>query len=162
MSSIEYINSVVLTTNATDISFTNIPQNYQDLKIILNGTVNADSYNPAIRFNQDSSSNYSFTRLVGRPSVAESDRSSNQTFIIGSAFTITNLLSISEIDILSYKDTNINKTCLISFSGAATTTASIVTLWRSNSAINRIDLIANLFNSGNFISGTTATLWGVK
>lgn len=162
MSSTEYINSVVLTASAANVTFSNIPQNYQDLKIIYSGTVNANSYNPAIRFNSDSTSTYSTTRLIGNGSSASSDRTSNLTFIIGSAGTITNQAGFVEIDILSYGSTNIFKTVLISNSHPGVAISCNVGLWRSTSAITSISLNADVLGSAGITTGSNATLLGVK
>jgi hypothetical protein len=161
-STYEPIQSTTLGSAASSITFSSIPSTYTDLRIILNGVVNADSYNPSIRFNSDTGSNYSQTRLVGRPSTAESDRGSSGTYIIGSAFTITNLRCTVTIDVMSYANTNVNKTVLISFAAEGTIVARIVGLWRSTAAITDVVLRADAFASGQFTSGYTASLYGIK
>ena len=111
------------------------------------------------QFNSDTASNYSTLFLYGNATAAYSQANRSQ---INFADT-TNVAGLDNqkfaswtIDILSYTSA-IFKTCLfrggqsywnVVFAGAAT--------WRSTSAINRIDLLAN-----EFASGTTATLFGI-
>lgn len=163
MSSIEYINSVVLTDNATTtITFSSIPQNYTDL-ILTMSERSSQLRNSLFRFNGDTGTNYSTTRLAGNGSAASSARNSNETYIQGasvlSGMSSTNP-TISILNILSYSNTNIFKTTLEEGGAAGTEVNSHVGLWRSTNAINSISLILN--GAGNYISGDTFTLWGVR
>jgi len=163
MSSIEYINSIVLTAPAASISFINIPDYYEDLKVTFSSTNLGNDYSPAIRFNS-ATSLYSFTRITGNGSSVASYRASNYGWIIGSFGTVTNYLFSGEIDILSYSNNNIFKTCLISNGNASNVgVVNLVGLWRSTDPISEINFIGNLATStAEFASGSTFTLWGVR
>jgi len=156
MSSIEYINSVVLTTSAAAVTFSGIPDYYEDLMLEVSYTPSGTAL-PQIQFNQDTGSNYSDTDLTGNGSSASSGRDSNQTkSYVGNSY---NGITSININIMSYSNNSIYKTMLSSYSAPGGVVDSRVNLWRSTSIINEIKfyLSANSFNSGS-----TFTLWGVR
>lgn len=167
MSSIEYINSVVLTAAASSVTFDNIPDYYEDLIMNVMYTPQISGYGLKIRFGQtessvDSGTNYSHTRLYGSGSAATSGRLSNDTGAwINWSGTATNVNSPVEVNIFSYSNTNIYKTFLSNATGTASSygSESLVDLWRSTNAIGKIELTAY---SGNINAGSTFTLWGVR
>ena len=166
MSSIEYINSAALTAATGSVTFSGIPQNYQDL--IISGICASQVAGPSlrIRFNADSGSNYSATWLGGNGSATTSSRESNVTsgyagLTIGGSSTT--LESVFEINILSYSNISIFKTVIESSGTPSTGTGSSVSLWRSASAVSSISLsLGSSFPTQNLSSGSTFTLWGVR
>lgn len=158
----------IMTYNGTGssgtISFTSISATYTDLRIILVGTeTNGTFYEFDMRYNNDSSSNYSLTYLQGNGSSSTSGRYSNADKIrLGEAGTDTTLPTFIIVDVMNYANTTTNKTALIrynEFQSSAGDVGTKIAVWRSTSAINRIDLL-NL--GGNFTTITTATLYGIK
>ena len=169
MSSIEYINSVVLTASAASVEFTSIPQQYNDLLLnIYTATNTSDNDVIMLNFNADTGSNYSYTRLFGNGSSVSSDRTSNQTYIDSAFMSATNP-DLCTINIMSYSNSNMFKTLLIEYgtpnSSNSNTNRRIVMsevgLWRSNNSINRITLDFNTLGV-SFVAGSTFTLWGVR
>lgn len=152
---------------ASTITFDNIPNTYQHLQIraITRGTSTGRIY---MRFNNVSTGTpYDYHGLAGNGTnaVAIADTSENEIWLTvdgdsGTANHFTGMV----LDILDYKDTNKNKTTR-SLSGHSIDSISywIVWfesgLWRSTSAINRIDLTRG---SGNFAQYTTFSLYGVN
>jgi hypothetical protein len=116
--------------------------------------------NQNIRFNNDSASNYSNTYLEGDGSSAFSGRRSNQTSLIdfGVIRTTANTFSTNILQIQNYSNTTTYKTALTRNGLASTALQAVVGLWRSTSAINRIDLSPG---SGNFEVGSTFSLYGI-
>lgn len=164
MSSIEYINSVVLTANASEITFSNIPQNYQDLTIVTSADTDytfASTQSIFIRLNGDSASNYSATWLLGNGSAASSSRNSNNSsgIYIGEVSATLNYVTPLTVNIFSYSNTNTFKTAISDSSVASAWITTQVGLWRSATAISSVSLYASGYN---FTAGTNATLWGVK
>lgn len=167
MSSIEYINSVVLTASATSVEFTSIPQQYNDIFINI-GILPVDSLWPAMLMQvgnntYDTSTNYSVTVLAGNGTSAVSNRLSSQNQLnfsrengIG---TSTTERHIGEYHFLSYSNTNIFKTILESSGNSTKGVCSEVGLWRSTDSINRIKMYVT---GGGFNTGSTFTLWGVR
>lgn len=145
-------------TGATgSVSFASIPSTYTDLILTIEGTVQSNC-GIQMRFNSDSGSNYSFTRMTGDGSSASSDRSSNATFMeLGYYVTTTRNMNI--VQIMNYSNTTTNKTVLNRASAQSVNIGAqaYAQLWRSTSAINSITINA----SGNLVSGSTLTLYGI-
>lgn len=139
------------------VTFSSISSAYTDLVVIV--SINPGAQDQlAIRFNNDSSVNYSLTRITGNGSTASSTRVSDSTYPIVMDSTYSAGFPCSfKIDIFNYAG-NKFKTFLSSASvnknGSGEQT-NCVGLWRSTSAINRIDLY------GSFTNGTRVTLYGI-
>lgn len=149
--------------SVSSITFSSIAGTYTDLVLVNSASLASGAENLRIRFNSDTSTNYSFTVLTGTGSAASSTRSSNQTYIAADwngYLTTTNNVSI--ISIQNYTNTTTNKTVISRSNNAGTGVDAIVGLWRSTSAITSI----TIFNSGtggvNFAAGSTFTLYGIK
>lgn len=168
MSSIEYINSVVLTATAATATFSNIPQNYADLFISCNIRFGAAS-GSKIRFNSDSGSNYSETSLFNT-SVAFSGRASNITSIYNNLnqgdATNTNDFTPYQINLIGYSNSSIFKTILWEWGtggnlqGSNSEVGVLTGLWRNQSTITSIEL--SPFNATTYQPGSNFTLWGVR
>lgn len=144
------------TTTTTFIEFTSIPGTYTDLVLIVQGTANT-SLDTWMRFNTDTASNYSETRMYSDGSSAVSDRRTSQTACaVGVLGTSQGNLIIN---VMNYANTTTYKTSL-SRSASNWGTAGVATLWRSTSAITTIQ-IGNPY-AGYVAAGTTATLYGIK
>jgi hypothetical protein len=160
----EPIATTTLGSAASSITFSSIPATYTDIRIILSAIGAAAGCYPAIQFNGDTGTNYSYTLLRGNGSAAASIQASNSArgFILNSSADIpTTFPALSTTDIFSYAGSTF-KTLLSSGSDDKNGSGEFnayVNLWRSTSAINRIDLIGH---GANFATGTTATLYGIK
>ena len=152
-----------LSSNAASVSFSNIPQTYTDLVLVINVRGSSDTESDiGFRVNSDTASNYSQTRIYGQVSSVGSDRGSSATSINigrqgGSVF------APNTIHIMNYANTTTNKTILArsshATSGSSITLAN-VGLWRSTSAITGITLIQ--LGAQSYKTGSTFTLYGVK
>lgn len=168
MSAIEYINSVVLTSTQDPISFTSIPQTYNDLIFVANYTDSANQLGQ-MTFNSDSGTNYSSTLMYGNGTATASSRRSTYSAIniSGDGYVISGwgspgtVANIMEVHILSYSNTSIFKTVICTDGGASGGAVSVTTgLWRSTAAINTITLTNA--STGVWASGSIFTLWGIK
>lgn len=156
----EPIATTTLSSAASSITFSSIASSWTDLRLVLTGT-GSTTLNPWLTFNNDSSALYSQTNLAGDGSVAESTRQTSGTYIkeIYNLFNTTP--SMVTYDIFSYAGSTY-KTVLMTIASdnnGSGRTANQVGLYRSTTAISRIDLTAS---TGNFAIGTTATLYGIK
>lgn len=142
------------------LMMSSIPSTYTDLRLIIVGNTNNPT-NLAFQFNSDSGSNYSMTYFSGPGTTASSGRRSNQTYgwCGYDAYMNSTTISMGTIDIMSYSNTTTYKTAITRYSNAATGTDANVNLWRSTSAINRIDILTGSANT--FSVGTTFTLYGI-
>ena len=153
-----------LSSAASTITFSSISGAYTDLVLVINGGTSVNDSWASLRFNSDSGSNYSITRMNGNGTTAYSARSSNQTriFIGYDAAPNTAFQFNSIVNIMNYSNATTYKTVLTRDNSPAGTSypgaAANVGLWRSTSAITTITLISN---TSNFISGSTFSLYGI-
>ncbi len=158
----EKIQSTTLGSAAASIDFNSIGSGYTDLRLVLVG-VNSSLYAGAyFRVNSDSSSNYSTTAIYGNGSSATSYRvpNANQVDLFGPWGGNTSIPQMATVDIFSYAGSTYktflwNDTNDINGSGVV---VNGVGLWRSTSAITSVSITCS---SGNWNTGTTATLYGI-
>lgn len=166
MSTRKPISSVILSASTSSVSFTNIPQTYTDLYLVVSGNSAGGYINTRIRFNSDVGSSYSFTRLgvtfPGNNPTLSAGSEQNATFIRGAQMDNADNQFFT-VNIMSYTNTNINKTVLVktynsdgSDYGDSPTVVS--GLWRNTSAISSITLATD---GTSFASNTTFNLYGV-
>lgn len=145
-------------TSTTSISFTGIPATYTDLVLVFNGYTNAQA-GCFLRFNNDTTTNYSDTRLLGSGSSAASDRDTSVTGILAFVSTSTNDGINEIIQIQNYSNTTTFKTALLRWNNASSYVAALVGLWRKTpEAINRIDMT---LSTSYFVAGSTFSLYGI-
>ena len=156
----EPIATTTLGSAAASISFTSIPATFTDLRIVYVGAGTWTDY-PAMRFNSDSSSNYSWTYVSGNGSAAQSGRFTNQTEFYPNIGAVSP--ELITYDIFSYAGSTYKTTLWneVADKNGSGTISPKVGLWRSTSAITRIDILG-LYGSSNLLgAGTTATLYGI-
>lgn len=164
----EPIATQTLSSAASSVTFSNIPQTFKDLVITIKAKNNGAT-NPApvyMRYNSDTGTNYSVTRIYGNGSSAASDRFSNQSYGMdvgymphsGGGFGNIN------ISILSYSSNSVYKTLLADWESQAGTAANsqyvcnVVGLWRSTSAVTSISMN---YASDTFYIGSQFSLYGI-
>lgn len=154
----EPIATTTLGSSQSSVTFSSISGSYTDLVLVFSGSNASGLTGNAIRFNGDTSSNYSSTNLDGDGSVVSSARHTNQTWIrAGISFTSQ---SVSIINIQNYANTTTNKTVLARGGAGQSYVRADVGLWRSTSAITSITYFPD--SGANFNSGSTFTLYGIK
>ena len=144
----------VLSTTTTSLTFSSISGSYTDLILVMSASEASNAFN--IRFNSDSSSNYSRTRLLGDGSTATSGRTANTTDIPINYLGGTNNFSTTLVHFMNYSNTTTYKTILSRSGSADTGTGVQAALWRSTSAITSM----TIFSDG-LIAGSTFTLYGI-
>lgn len=150
--------------------FNNIPQNFQDLRLVMfySGT---DANSKGLNFypNGSAASDKSQTGLQGDGSSASSYRGSNAiawtNYNPNNSFSVnvgTNIFIATTWDILNYASTSTFKTCLVrtaADNNGSGTTHLVVNLLRNTAAITSIQIYTAF---GNYVSGSTAALYGVR
>lgn len=164
-STYDKIATTTLGSTQTTITFSSIAGTYTDLVLIAAFGLGNSTYQPILRFNSDTGSNYSATALSGNGSSAVSSRHTNQNGIYvnpgaGTGGTITNPMSWI-INIQNYANTTTYKTAINRFNNSANIVNAEVGLWRNTAAITTVSLTAES-GSGDFQSGSTFTLYGIK
>lgn len=163
----EPIASTTLTSTATSITFSSISSSYTDLRVVLfaNTTNAGGEENSFMRFNSDSSTNYSNTWLTGDGGSRASGQVQSATAIwsrwseYGAG---TSVWTMTTFDIFNYTGSKF-KTVLATGSADANGSGWVtrtVGIWRSTSAITSITLPVQ--GAGSFEIGTTAALYGIK
>jgi hypothetical protein len=164
-STYEPIATQTLGSAASSVTFSSISGAYTDLILVIssNTTALAGEYLRVGNGSLDTGSNYSYTYLNGTGSAAGSGRGSNQTAttldISGVAGLGANNFNVSIVNFMNYSNTTTNKTILARNSNAQYGTDAVVSLWRSTSAINTIQVYPN---GANYNAGSTFTLYGIK
>jgi hypothetical protein len=154
----EPIATQTLGSAAASVTFSSITGTYTDLRLIIVGGFAGGLDDLLVRVNGDSGTNYSRTFLYGSGSAAVSGRQSNTNgyYIAG----LNGGQSVSKWDFMNYSNTTTNKTVLVRSDAADWATFATVGLWRNTAAITSMS-IAN-GSAGNFNSGTSFTLYGIK
>jgi hypothetical protein len=157
---------------AANIEFTSIPATYTDLLVKLSGRSDQLASNGQdiyIQFNNDTGSNYSFTRVYGTGSAAASDSAAASATAarvgrVTSASSTASTFASNEIYIPNYAGASAKS---ISIDGAEenNATASIMVLnaalWSGTAAITSLKILP-LAAATNFVQYSTATLYGIK
>lgn len=158
-----YVPLATYTTSGSQASYTfsTISGAYTDLIVVVNyDSATAGNQSLNMRFNGDTTTNYSYTILRGSGSAAQSARDSNDSRIYcGSSSTgTTNIASNAIIQIQNYSNTTTYKTALIRDNNPDYYLFANVGLWRSTVAINSITFYQSSYN---FINGSTFALYGI-
>ena len=157
------IQTITLSSSQTSIEFTNIPQTYTDLRIIMNGKIDSTgAQGTYITFNT-SGGTYTGMYMIGDGTTTNSGA---LAAYIGSAYGTngsTDAHNITIIELAGYTTSNPKpwqvENYAPNFTGATSNYRNIVSgNWSGTGAINTITLTT----SGNWISKSEATLYGIK
>lgn len=136
-----------------------IPQTYKDLVIEFVGYASVATDNVGLRFNNDSTTVYSYTYVAGNGTTPSSNRGTGLTSAIVANYTPqSGSPGFDIINVMSYASTSVYKTAISRNNDAGNWVAAYVALWRKTDAITSIVVICP---GGNVNSGTTVRLWGV-
>ena len=157
-STYEKIATNTLGTATGTVTFSSISSAYTDLIVVFVGKLSAAA-TCFLRYNNDSTTNYSQTDAVGDGTSVTSQRRSNATGfrlydVAASSNPINNLI----FSINNYSNTTTYKTTLLRGSDSGGEVGMGVSLWRNTSAINRLDFVTG---AGTWSVGSTFTLYGI-
>ena len=165
-SSFESIATAVANGSSGTVTFSSIPSTYKSLQIrFANWTDNYD--NLCLRFNGDTGSNYTYTRVRGSSAASSVEQGTSQTNIqltTGQTLNYGNdVLFGGIVDIHDYASTAKTKT-IRTINGKDNNGSGIIVigsgLWLSTSAITSITLFAD--GGGKFQSPGVFSLYGIK
>jgi hypothetical protein len=156
------IESRTLTSTATSVTFSSIPGTYTDLILVTSAKNNTGAqYRLQLRFNGDTTTNYSVTKLTGNGSTATSSRAANATYaaiLIGTIGSTNFDNAITHI--MDYANTTTYKTVLSRGNEAAAEVNAEAGLWRSTVAITSLAL--DLETGIDFSIGSNFKLYGIQ
>lgn len=164
----ELIETQILASTTTAVTFSAIPAIYKHLQIRITArnTTAAASRPITLRMNGDTGSNYAYHNIRGNGSAGVASTASAQTSMIianspGSTET-ANIFCVALVDILDYG--NVNKTKAVrAFSGRYSSETHIDHTgghWNSTSAITSVE-VADRSLSSSFATGTRISLYGI-
>ena len=152
---------------ASSIDFTNIPQGYRDLKVVLSARTNAGSggYQTYVRFNSDSGANYTWRNVLGTGSSAVSQNTAGDTGMritmsVSSGDTASTFGN-SEFYVPNYTGSTAKSVSAdgVSENNATAATADLAAgLWTGTAAISSITIFGA---SASFVQYSKATLYGI-
>lgn len=160
-------------TTGTSVTFSSIPQTYKHLQLRIVGRSDVSGTNVGwnIQPNSVTGSVYTLHELYSDGSTVYSWGYGTGTYNSGPYFEVfgssvtSNIMGVAIIDFIDYASTSKNKTMRF-FTGsdrngaAGTSTLALKSsLWTSTNAIDSIKIFAG---GGNFVSGTSIALYGIK
>ena len=165
-STYEKIATNTLGSAAASITFSSISGAYTDLVLVANTKVStaADVQECYLQFNSDTATNYSITRFYNSGVNAFSGRETSVTKIdnirLPGSNSASTVFGSMIANIQNYSNTTTNKTTILRMNAETVSgqQGALVGLWRNTSAITTI-LFAP--TSGNFVSGSTFTIYGI-
>lgn len=151
------LNQVTLAAASASVTFSNIPQNYGDLVLVMNGTGTVDPTIIRLVFNGDTvTSNYSRVIMYG---VSDGRRIAEATngerffdYYAGNPQT-----SIAQI--MDYSSGDKHKIILSRWQGTLSYVVASVNRWANNNPITSIQVLA--MSSASIQSGTTISIYGI-
>lgn len=157
------LQSVVLTSSATTVTFSGIDQSYTDLVIVVNAShSNATTSNMTLVCNGDTASNYTSNRLLGSGSAASGASQGAGYAMVGDidANTFTSVININ-----NYSNSSNYKHILSKTGNTGAYLGIYSSIWRgglgtSTEPINSITIGYN--GSGTFSAGCTFHLYGIR
>ena len=159
----EHIQSYTASGTVTLISLNSIPQNYTDLKIIINTLKAGANMIPVYRFNSDSSSIYSGQSLnTSRFLVSATQPAVTTRFYLNESGTDQNNTVTYEIDVMGYTSSTKSKTVIQNTQNRLVTGGNktiSVGLFNSTSAITSLQ-VSDVFGDG-FIANTNVQIYGI-
>jgi hypothetical protein len=151
---------------SSSITFSSIPSTYKHLQIRIMGLGNTAA-SGLMRFNSDTSTNYSWHALYGDGSSALATYETSSGYVIGNGFgsgpSSSTIPFVTIADILDYSSTSKNKTVRSLDATDKNGSGYMVFLsgnWRNNTtAISSITIAPN---SGNYTQYSSFALYGIK
>lgn len=149
-----------LTSSASSVTFSSITGAYRDLVLVVNGAGGNGDFYPRLRFNNDTTSSYSWiaARGDGTTAASFSGTENGQQITNGVYLSISNpALIITHI--MDYSATDKHKCSLTRANRANLATEMLAGRWASTAAITNIQFYSS--NGNTLASGATLTLYGV-
>lgn len=157
----EPIATTTLGSASGTVTFSSIPGTYTDLVLVVNAkAVTTTDGSVSLRFNSDTGSNYSYTRLLGlgSGSLISGRGTSLSQMLVG--IVANSNLSSTIVSVNNYSNSTTYKSVIGKSGKADSYVTADVGLWRSTAAITSISFIVN--DGGNYATGSTFTIYGIK
>jgi hypothetical protein len=155
------LNQITLAADSASVTFSNIPQNYGDLVLVMNvnqagGT---SSMGGSMRLNGDTGSNYSWVVMTGNGSSASSGSGADTEF--RDMYFFESVIGAHIFQIMDYSATDKHKTLLARANVASFLTRASAGRWANTAAVNSISAYPQTGFGRTFASGSTFSLYGI-
>jgi hypothetical protein len=156
------ISQTVVSTATPSVTFSSIPGTYTSLKIVFTGQASGSVTDVNLQFNGDTASNYSWVQSLATPTFASSSGSGTSIHAaILTASSAAPAATSEDCTIAGYAGAvfgkNVNCSYTV-FNGGLVIGANNGE-WSSTAAITSVTVFPT---AGNFVTGTTVTLYGVQ
>jgi len=150
------IASITLSSSASSVEFSSIPQDYRDLVLVWD--LDADSTSGAVNIvlNSDTGANYSRVQMRGDGSSASSVSGSGDNEI--RAYSSPYDKFWGQMSLMDYSATDKHKTALIRQNNVGEYVTALAARYASTSAITTLEVQVN---TGNYETGSTLALYGI-
>jgi hypothetical protein len=153
------LNQVTLAATASEVAFSNLPQNYSDLVVVIDGSSSSIT-NWRIRFNGDSGANYSFIALSGTGSGTAGNTYINEVFAtyVWQNYSATTSRMMARLQIMDYSALDKHKTMLARSDSGVGSTELFANRWGNTAAVTSFNLFPQ---NTTWVSGTSFYLYGI-
>lgn len=155
------LSTITLASTDSEIVFSSIPATYRDLIVVTDSLITNPNTTDSlgVRFNGDTSSNYSWVRMVGTGSTTASASGTTNLGYSGVIGPANKTPSV--IQVMDYSATDKHKTIISrSGGGSAAWVTAFATRWANTSAVTSIAIRTD--GSHSFTIGSTFSLYGVN
>jgi hypothetical protein len=162
------IQTFTLGSTTASVTFSNIPQNYTDLKVVVSGRANAVDGGTAswmstlITINGSSTGSHKFIYADGSGAYSSSNGSTIWTYTVGSNATASTFGNF-ELYLPNYSSTTQSKS--YSVDAVSENNATLSGLWLHAGLVSNTAAVTSLgfaTNTGSFVAGSTFTLYGIS
>lgn len=155
--------NLTLGSAASSVTFSSISGAYRDLYVVVNGTASVGYTSVALRFNNDSGSNYNDVYMTNNGSSPYSNTNTSQNKLNAGSLGVTSSSSPLTwlLNILDYVATDKHKTVLsrVGTGSDSSIVEAAAGRWASTSAVTSVQVFPV---SANWSAGTTFALYGVS
>jgi hypothetical protein len=153
------IASQTLTSAASSVTFSAIPQDYRDL-VLVAVAAGSTTLQGRIRLNGDTSGNYNYVRMSSSGSAATSVSAASQTsgFISAIAQATTTGALQMNINIMDYSATDKHTSIISRADQSANGTEAFANRWANTAAVTSVQILTS---TGNWAAGSTFSLYGI-
>jgi hypothetical protein len=146
--------TTTLSSSASSVTFSSIPQDYRDLVLVVNGSLTSTLENLYILFNANGTG-YSYVLMLGTGSSAVSANYSARTW-----GELDTGIGNNIYHIMDYSATDKHKTTLFRSNRASGGVLAQAGRWANTAAITSVAISGGL--SQGFAAGTTLSLFGIE
>jgi hypothetical protein len=150
------LNQITLAAATSSVIFSNIPQDYQDLVLVIDGA-GSNNATVRIRFNSDSGSSYSFVWANGNGSSATSASGTSNTSLTQTYLFTSKTTNI--VQIMDYSASNRHKTVISRYNNPSLSLQINAERWANTAAISSILCLQD--GGGTMNIGTMLSLYGI-